>query len=68
MSTQELIRKLRRLARRRNVTFDVKTNESKGSHRRIYFGNRNTTVPWKSDLTAGAVRGILKQLNVDDLR
>ena len=67
MSTRELITKLRRWARRRNVAFDVKVNESKGSHRRLYLGDRNTTVPWKTDLTTGVVRGILKQLDVDDL-
>lgn len=30
------------------------------------LGDRNTTVPWKDDLTVGAIHAILKQLGVDD--
>ena len=66
MSTREFIRKLKRWARERNISFEEKKRESKGSHRRLYIGNRNTTVPWTDNLTTGAVRGILKQLEIDD--
>ena len=66
MSTQELIRKLRRWARKRGIAFEEKKRESKGSHRRIYVGNRSTTVPWTDDLTKGALRGILKKLEIDE--
>ena len=38
MSTQEFIRKIRRWARKRDIVFDVKKHESKGSHRRILPG------------------------------
>ena len=67
MNTRELIRKLRRLARKRSIYFDVKDHESKGSHRTIYLGDRKQTVPWTTnDLTAGTIRGILKRLGVGD--
>lgn len=66
MSTPEFVRKLKRWARKRGVPCEVKRHESKGSHRRIYLGDRNTTIPWTRSLTTGAVRGILKQLGVDD--
>lgn len=67
MSTKELIKALKRRARKDGVTCDVKRHESKGSHRTVYFGDRKTTVPWTSDLTKGALHGILKQLEVKDL-
>lgn len=66
MSTREFIRRLKRWARKRDIAFEEKKRESKGSHRRIYVGNRNTTVPWTDDLTTGVVRNILKQLEIDD--
>ncbi len=66
MSTSELIRKLKRWARKHDVSVRVKKHESRGSHRRVYVGDRNTTVPWKDDLTVGVVHAILKQLGIDD--
>lgn len=66
MTTGELLRKLRRGARKRGLYFAVKKHESKGSHRRVYLGDRNTTVPWTKNLTAGVLRAILKQLRIDD--
>ena len=66
MSTREFLRRLRRWAREHDVAYEEKKRESKGSHRRVYVGNRNTTVPWTNNLTTGAVRGILKQLEIDD--
>ena len=67
MNTREFIRKLRRWARKRNIDFDVRDNESKGSHRTIYLGDRRQTVPWTTnDLTTGTIRGILRRLGVDD--
>jgi mRNA interferase HicA len=66
MNTPEFVRKLRRWARKRGIYFDVKTHESKGSHRTLHLGTRKTTVPWTTkDLTTGTVRAVLKQLGVD---
>lgn len=65
-STQELVRQLRRHAKKLELDPpNVKAHESKGSHRRIYFNGKNTTVPWTSNLTKGTRRAILKQLGVD---
>lgn len=40
MSTSEFIRKLKRWARKHDVSVEVKKHESKGSHRRVYLGDR----------------------------
>ena len=67
MNTKECIRKLRQSARKRSIYFDVK-RYGKGSHRTIYLGDRKTRIPWTTnDLTVGTIRGVLKQLGVDDL-
>lgn len=66
MKTKEFIRILRKYARRRNVAFEVRRHESKGSHRRIYLGDRNTTIPWTTNLKTGLIHAVLKQLRVDD--
>ena len=65
MSTSALIQKITRWGRKNGVSVRVKKHESKGSHRRVYVGDRNTTVPWKDDLTVGVVHAILKQLGID---
>ena len=66
LSTAEFFRKLKRWAREHDVSWEVKKHESKGSHRRVYLGDRNTTVPWTKSLTTGVVHGVLKQLGIDD--
>jgi mRNA interferase HicA len=40
----EFIRRLRRLARKRRLAFDMDTRRGRGSPRIIYFGARRTTV------------------------
>jgi mRNA interferase HicA len=45
MTGNELLRKLRRLARRRGLTFLYEGRPGKGGHGRIYMGDRFTTVP-----------------------
>ena len=68
MNTNQLVQKLRRWARARDVEFVVSKHEGKGSHRTIYLGSHKTTIPWTTnDLTTGTLRGVLKQLEVDDL-
>ena len=66
MNTRTFIQKLRRYARERGIAFSVKKHESKGSHRRLYLGNRSTTVPWASNLKPGLVHAVLKQLGIKD--
>lgn len=38
MSTREFIRKIKRWTHKRDIVFEVKKHESKGSHRTIYLG------------------------------
>ena len=66
MKTPELIRKLKKYARKRNLELTVRKHESKGSHRRIYLGDRSTTIPWATNLKTGTIHAVLKQLNVDE--
>lgn len=67
MSSREFVRKLKRHAKRCNLKFEIKKHESKGSHRRIYVGERNTTIPWRGELKTGLIRAVLEQLNMDSL-
>ena len=64
-STRQLVKELKIYARNKNKSFREKKHESKGSHRRIYLGDRRTTIPWGKDLKKGVVKEILKQLQID---
>jgi len=64
MNGKELLRKLKRLGKNRNVKVTVK-NVGKGSHRSIYYGNICTRIPnLKDDLKSGTLAGILRQLGL----
>jgi mRNA interferase HicA len=45
MTGHELLRKLRRLARQRDLTVRYESRPGKGGHGRVYFGDRFTTIP-----------------------
>ncbi|HET6520869.1 MAG TPA: type II toxin-antitoxin system HicA family toxin [Geminicoccaceae bacterium] len=62
----ELLRRLRRLARRRGVPFRHVAGRGKGSHGRIYFGDRLTTLQDpRRELPKGTLRGMLDDLGID---
>ena len=65
MNRDELVRRLRRVARARGMTFDLDTARGKGSHAVIRLGDRRTIVP-RGELKRGTLRGILKQLGVEE--
>ena len=65
MTRDELVRRLRRVARARGVAFDVDTGRGKGSHAVIRLGDRRAVVP-RGELKRGTLRGILRQLGVDE--
>ncbi len=44
MNGNELIRKIRRLARQHGVSVVHETAKGKGSHGRLYYGSRFTTI------------------------
>jgi hypothetical protein len=63
MNREQLIRALRRHARKRGIPFAVDTKKGSGSHYRVRVGSAVTTV--QSDLNPGRIERLLKQLKVD---
>ncbi|MGD1038714.1 MAG: type II toxin-antitoxin system HicA family toxin [Roseiarcus sp.] len=63
MNREQLIRALRALAKEKGVSFAVDRQAGKGSHYRIEFDGRKSTVQDK--LNPGRIRRILKQLEID---
>jgi hypothetical protein len=63
MNREQLIRALRALAKEKEVSFAVDRQAGKGSHYRIEFDGRKSTVQDK--LNPGRIRRILKQLEID---
>jgi mRNA interferase HicA len=67
----ELLRKLRKLGRRRNVPVTLIHSRGKGSHAMIKFGDLVTTIPdLQRQLKTGTLHAILKDLGLatDDLQ
>jgi mRNA interferase HicA len=62
----ELLRKLRRLARRRGVQFEFDAAGGKGGHGLITFGHRRTTLRSSrhKEIPTGALRGMLSDLGL----
>ena len=66
MNGRELIRRLRRLARKNNVDFSVDPVRGKGSHRRVTYNGRKSTIPYHNrDIPTGTIAAICRQLGVD---
>ena len=61
---RELLRLLRREARRLELDFRVEKAEGKGSHYRVYIGKRLSTVK-SGELKPGYVRLIRRQLGLE---
>ncbi|MER8556114.1 hypothetical protein NKH37_28840 [Mesorhizobium sp. M1217] len=64
MKRDAFIRELRALARQMGRDFEVFTDKGKGSHYRIKFGDKITTIQ-SGELTNLRVRTIRKQLGID---
>ena len=62
MTRDELIRRLRRLARGRGVDFDVESARGKGGHWMVQYGAVRQAVPQVKgrDLPVGTFHGILR--------
>jgi mRNA interferase HicA len=61
----ELVRQLRRLAMRREMSW--RTEPGKGSHLKVWMGERRTVVPQhREDLGIGLRRSILRQLGLTE--
>jgi hypothetical protein len=65
VNREQLIRALRKLARKQGIAFDVETAKGKGSHYRVKFADRITTA--QHDLNPSRIARILKQLEINPL-
>ena len=65
MTGAELIRRLRRLGRTRDVPVRFEPRPGKGSHGRLYYGDRFTTVKdRRKEIGAGLLAAMLGQLGL----
>lgn len=65
MTGNELLRRLRRLARRRKLTFLYEGRPGKGGHGRVYMGDRFTTIPALThEIAPGLLSKILRDLGL----
>jgi mRNA interferase HicA len=61
----ELVRRIRRLARKRGVAAEFIPERGKGSHGTLYFGARFTVVrDLKDEIKTGTLHAMLKQLGL----
>ena len=70
MTGDEFVRRIRRLGRERGVAVRFEARTGKGSHGRLYFGGRFTTVKdRRKTIGAGLLAAMLRQLGLrrDDL-
>ena len=63
MNREQLIRALRRYARKRNIRFDLLKDRGKGGHYLVEVGSKRTIL--QSTLSPGKVERALKQLDID---
>ena len=66
MTGNELLRKLRDLARRRGVVFAFSSTGGKGGHGVITFGDRSTTLrsSRQKEIPDGTLHAMLSQLGI----
>jgi hypothetical protein len=62
MSRDQLIRALRKYARKRNIRFELDKTKGKGSHYLVFVGDKFTTL--QHEMTPGRIERVLKQLDV----
>ena len=71
MTGREFFARLRKLGRRQGVAVSFDAEHGKGSHGRLRYGGRTTTIPDLSrELKPGLLRALCRQLGIepDDLR
>ena len=67
MKGSEFIRKIKKLARARNISVKVDKKRGKGSHITLYFGDRVTIVRYpKDELKTGTLKAMLSQLGIKE--
>jgi mRNA interferase HicA len=66
MNGQEFERKIRKLGRVRGIAVSFDASEGKGSHGRLYYGERFTTLKdRKKEIGPGLLKAMLDQLGLD---
>ena len=65
MKQAELVRKLRRLARRTGTDFHTLKTQGKGSHITLFYGDRRSTCP-QGELKTGTFHKVLRDLGLRD--
>ena len=65
MTGSEFERRIRRISRRRSVPISFDREHGKGSHGRLYFGGRFTTLKdRKKEIGPGLLKAMLDQLGL----
>jgi hypothetical protein len=64
MKREQFLQLLRREARRMNVALRIEKAEGKGSHYRVYFGSRASTIK-SGELTPGYMKLVRRQLGLE---
>ena len=70
MTGNEFVRRVRKLGRERGISVRFDTRPGKGSHGRLYYGDRFTTVKdRKKEISQGLLHAMLAQLGLtlDDI-
>lgn len=66
MTGDEFVRRVRRLGRKRGIAVRFETRPGKGSHGRLYFGERFATVKdRRKEIGAGLMAAMLRQLGLN---
>jgi len=62
----EFLRRLQRIARRRQLPFQFEAALGKGSHGRVWLADRSTTMKdLKNELGPGLLRALCRDLGID---
>ena len=64
MNDREFLRRARRYARRKRLSYEVDTERGKGSHWQFVLGPYKATIP-SGEIRTGTLIGILKKLRID---
>ena len=68
MNGNEFVRRVRRLGGERGVTVRFDARPGKGSHGRLHYGNRFTTVKdRRKEISAGLLSAMLRQLGLEHI-
>ena len=64
MNRNDLVRKLKKLARKNGIDCSFDTASGKGGHGMLYWNGKKTIIP-SGEIKTGTLSAILKQIQVD---